>query len=39
MDFAAARKSYEIILRRARFDIDRIIAGHDFDLFQREFFP
>jgi len=39
MDFAAVRKSSEIILRRARFDIDRIIPGHDFEVLQRESFP
>lgn len=39
MDFAAVWKSYESIYRRARFDIDRVIPGHDFEVFQRKSFP
>jgi hypothetical protein len=39
MDFAAVWKSYEIILRGARFDIDRILPGHDFEVLQRKSFP
>ena len=39
MDFAAVWKSYESICRRARLDIDRVIPGHDFEVFKRKSFP
>ena len=39
MDFTAVWKSYERIYRRARFDIDRVIPGHDFEVLQRKSFP
>jgi N-acyl homoserine lactone hydrolase len=39
MDFTALWKSYESIYRRARFDINRVIPGHDFEVLQRKSFP
>lgn len=39
MDFAAVWKSYENIFRRARFDIERVVPGHDFDVIKKKSFP
>jgi N-acyl homoserine lactone hydrolase len=39
MDLSAVWKSYESIYRRAGFDIDRVIPGHDFEVLQRKSFP
>lgn len=39
MDFAATWKSMESIYRRARFDLNRVIPGHDFEVLRRKSFP
>jgi glyoxylase-like metal-dependent hydrolase (beta-lactamase superfamily II) len=39
VDFAAVWKSYESIFRRARFDLDRVVPGHDFEVLKRKSFP
>ena len=39
MDYLAAWKSMETIYRRARFDINRVIPGHDFEVLKRKSFP
>lgn len=39
MDYVAAWKSMETIYRRARFDLNRVIPGHDFQVTAKKSFP
>lgn len=39
MDYIASWKSMETIYRRAGFDVNRVIPGHDFEVLKRKSFP